>query len=110
MLLSWKLLQQREGPLGREALVEPGEADDVGEQHGHVADRGSPEIGGRALRESVGDVGRDVAGEVRSQDLGLHLGEKMHAASVDRDRQESREDAGGDELRQPLRQADVGRD
>ena len=61
------------------------------------------------MHESVRDVRRDVAGEIRSQHLGPHPGEKVHPASVDGGRHESREDAGRDELRQPLRQTDVSR-
>jgi hypothetical protein len=61
------------------------------------------------VHESVRNVRRDVAGDIRSQHLGLHPSEKVHLASVDGGGHESCEDAGCDELRQPLRQTDIGR-
>ena len=101
--------QQGKGALRRETFAQPREADNVGEQNGHLPRRRPPKLRGRRSCERVGHVGRDVAGEVSAEDFGAHMCPKVCTAAVDGGRQQHGQDESGDGLHQPLRQADVGR-
>jgi hypothetical protein len=96
-----KAAQQGKGRFRRQALGHPGEADNIGVEHGNGPHRGFAEDLRRAGDQRVDKVWRDVAGEVSADQLGLDLGEQHSAAAPDGSRDDCREQARGDELRVP---------
>ncbi len=104
-----KAAEEREGPLRPQFLAHAGEADHVGEQHRHHPVWGRAEARMGPGGERVGDVGRDVAGEVGPHHLGANLRQHRAPAAPYRDGEQQREQAGDDPLRPERGQADIGR-
>ena len=101
--------QERHDALRRQRLGQAREADDVGEEHRHVAGRRRAEAMAGRRHHGVGDVGRDVAGEVGPGDLGAALPAQGPARPPDGGGEEAGDDRGEHDLVEQLAEADEGR-
>ena len=87
-----KILKQCEGVLRQKALGQSREPDDVGKKDCDMTCRRIAEGPGRLVGQGARDVGRDVAGKVRTNHLRLDFGEEVDATAQNGKGQQTRKE------------------